>query len=97
MSDEHANTDPSAPDDSAGRWNRRAKFGVFLVMASGVFFAAIFVVPFLPLRAGEKVVLVGVAYACMQITWWVGIALAGPNAFRRLRRMLRRRKTASPK
>jgi len=96
MSDEHSNTDPSAPDDSAGRWSRRAKFGVFLVMASGVFFVAIFVIPFLPLRAGEKVVLVGVAYACMQIAWWVGIALAGPHTIRRLRRMLRR-KTPAPK
>jgi hypothetical protein len=69
----------------------RARFGVMLMVVSGLLWAPWPAVAFLPLGAGKKVVLASVLFLGVQVAWWVGAALAGPAALRNLRNWVRTR------
>ena len=59
---------------------RIAAAGLLLILLSGLFFATMIAAPFLPIGTSFKVMLAGAAFVCMQIAWWVGVALIGPEA-----------------
>ncbi|MEO2019251.1 MAG: hypothetical protein ABGZ53_33370 [Fuerstiella sp.] len=68
----------------------RTQFGVGLMVGSGVLWFALFAIPFLPLTTWQKTVLGGVVFAAVQVTWWSGVALAGPRMFGKLTGWFRR-------
>lgn len=65
---------------------RFVRWGIILIIVSGLLFGLIPLVPFLPVGTGVKFVLGGVIYGFVQLTWWVGAALAGPEVIRKMRR-----------
>ena len=97
--DEPDDAGPSAPTTATKPHSKRlVRWGVGLILFSGVLFLFVPLVPFLPLGTGAKFVLAGVIYAFVQVTWWGGAALAGPETTRQIsswfkRRFFRRRKT----
>ncbi|MFT5095614.1 MAG: hypothetical protein ACI93T_004463 [Porticoccaceae bacterium] len=70
-----------------------AKMGVGLILLSGVLWFSLFVIPFLPLTIGQKAALAGADFVGVQIAWWVGVALAGPELVAKLKSWFKRRKT----
>ena len=52
---------------------------------SGVFFLAMFAVPFLSVSVTNRTVIVGALFVCVQVSWWVGVALVGPSAVSKLK------------
>lgn len=69
-----------------------ARWGVGLMLFSGILFALLPAIPFLPMGTGAKFVAGGVVYGAVQLTWWGGAALAGPEAVRKMKGWFRRRK-----
>ncbi len=67
-----------------------AKLGLLLILTSGLFFAMMLSAPFLPFGTGLKVMLAGVAFVCMQIAWWVGVAMIGPEAAAKMKSWINR-------
>lgn len=65
------------------------KVGVGLIFLSGLLWAPLPVIPFLPLSTTAKVALAGVLFTSVQIAWWSGSALAGPAVVRKIRGWLR--------
>jgi hypothetical protein len=69
-----------------------ARIGIGLILLSGVLWFSLFAIPFLPLTVGQKAALTGAVFIGVQIAWWSGAALAGPQTVSRLRSWFRRRK-----
>ena len=67
------------------------KFGVFLILLSGVFFFSMLSVPWLPIGGRYKVIIAGVLFVGVQVAWWVGAAFVGPAAIGTVLSWLRRR------
>lgn len=68
------NTHETSPASS-----RRSRLGIMLIVLSGVFWFSIFAVPFAPLTIGQKSIFAGGLFAAVQVSWWTGAALAGPQ------------------
>ncbi len=68
----------------------RTQFGVGLMVGSGVLWFSLFAIPFLPLTVWQKTALGGAVFAAVQVTWWSGIALAGPRVFEKVKAWFRR-------
>ena len=64
---------------------RAARVGVILMGASLALWVALPVVPFLPLETGEKAALAGGQVIVAEVIFWLGAAIAGPEAARRIR------------
>ncbi|MDA1230985.1 MAG: hypothetical protein O2856_09440 [Planctomycetota bacterium] len=74
-----------------------ARFGTGLILLSGVLWFSLFAIPFVPLTVGGKAVLAGAVFAGVQIAWWSGAALVGPQTVSWLRSWrARRKKTDEP-
>lgn len=58
--------------------------GIVLILLSGVLWFSLFAIPFLPLTVGQRAALAGTAFVGVQIAWWCGAALAGPQTVARL-------------
>jgi hypothetical protein len=96
-------TNPESQRDSADRCHgearqsgRRvvaARFGVALILLSGVLWFSLFAIPFLPLTVGQKAALAGADFVGVQIAWWAGAALAGPQFVARLKSRFGKKKT----
>ena len=71
-----------------------AKIGVGLILLSGVLWFSLFAIPFLPLTIGQKAALAGADFVGVQIAWWVGAALAGPELVAKLKSWFKRRKNS---
>ena len=89
-SDETLDDQAEAPGRQTALRHLSAGIGVVLILLSGVFFASLFAVPFLPLGAGAKVLMGGALYAGMQIAWWAGVAFAGSSAIGKMKSWFRR-------
>lgn len=81
---------PSAEPSSVSRLSR---FGVALILLSGVLWFSLFAIPFLPLTVGQKAALAGADFVAVQIVWWIGAALAGPKFVAKLKSWFKRKKT----
>jgi hypothetical protein len=97
-------TDQNSPRESEGdvdlvkpvAGRTAAKIGVGLAWLSGVpgvLWFSLFAIPFLPLTIGQKAALAGADFVGVQIAWWVGAALAGPELVAKLKSWFKRRKT----
>ncbi len=64
--------------------------GIVLVLLSGVCFFTLLAVPFFSLSAAKKGMLGGALFVGVQTFWWVGVALMGPAAAKRVRAFFRR-------
>jgi hypothetical protein len=73
--------------------SRSSRFGVALILLSGVLWFSLFAIPFLPLTVGQKAAIAGADFVAVQFAWWIGAALAGPKLLAKLKFRLRRRKT----
>jgi hypothetical protein len=73
--------------------SRSSRFGVALILLSGVLWFSLFAIPFLPLTVGQKAAIAGADFVAVQIAWWIGAALAGPKLVAKLTSRFRRRKT----
>lgn len=71
-----------------------AKIGIGLILLSGVLWFSLFAIPFLPLTVGQIPAFAGVAFVGVQISWWAGAALAGPELVAKLKSWFKRRKTS---
>ncbi|MEP3482545.1 MAG: transporter suffix domain-containing protein [Fuerstiella sp.] len=80
--------DPS----TAGGGSRFTRTGIVLMFLSGVLWFSLFAIPFLPFTAGEKALLAAAIFVGVQISWWLGAALAGPRVIRKAKEWLRRSK-----
>lgn len=61
--------------------NKRIKLGIFLMVFSGVFFAATFVIPFLEFPTKTKVIATTTSLILMEIAFWMGGLLVGKELF----------------
>ncbi len=89
---------PRAPESDSKRsgptpGGTAAKIGVALILLSGVLWFSLFAIPFLPLTIGQKAALAGADFVGVQIAWWVGAALAGPELVAKLKSWFKRTKT----
>lgn len=64
------------------------KAGIFLMIFSGVFFAATLIIPLLALPAKTKVILATASFIMMEIVFWTGGLLVGKELFIRYKRQL---------
>ena len=69
-----------------------ARIGIALILLSGMLWCSLFAIPFLPLTVGQKAALAGVGFIGVQIAWWTGATLAGPQTIARLKSWCGRRK-----
>lgn len=77
----------SNTDDAATETPPRpvcVRIGVVLIVASGILWFSLFVIPFLPLTLAQKTVLGVAIFAGVQVAWWGGVALAGPGVVKKL-------------
>ena len=68
--------------------NKRIKLGIFLMVFSGVFFAATFVIPFLEFPTRTKVIATTTSLVLMEIVFWLGGLLVGKELFSKYRKQL---------
>jgi len=61
--------------------NSRIKLGIFLMIFSGVFFAATFVIPLFDLPTRTKVIASGTSLILMEVVFWSGGLLVGKELF----------------
>ena len=59
--------------------------GVVLMGLSLALWVALPIVPFLPLQVGVKATVAGSQVVVAEVAFWLGAALAGPEAARRMR------------
>ncbi|NQV24286.1 MAG: transporter suffix domain-containing protein [Rhodopirellula sp.] len=62
-----------------------ARIGIVLILLSGLLWFSLFAIPFLPLTVVQKAALAGGVFAGVQVAWWSGAAMAGPQLVARLK------------
>jgi hypothetical protein len=75
-------------NENMKRKNRRIKLGIFLMIFSGVFFAATIIFPLTPLPVRTKVIASTISLVLMEIVFWSGGILVGKELFTRYKRKL---------
>jgi len=68
--------------------NRQIKLGIFLMIFSGVFFGATFVIPFFDLPTKTKVVASTASLILMEVVFWLGGILVGKELFLKYKKQL---------
>jgi membrane-anchored protein YejM (alkaline phosphatase superfamily) len=68
--------------------NRRIKLGIFLMIFSGVFFAASLIFPLTGYPVKTKIIASTISLIMMEIVFWSGGLLAGKELFTRYKRKL---------
>lgn len=69
-----------------------AKIGVVLMVLSCLLWFTLFAIPYLSLSIGQKAALVGAVIVVVQVVWWTGAALAGPDTVAWIKSRFRRGK-----
>ncbi len=91
MNDENlANEDGDDANRGPARWMQT--LGVVLILLSGVCFFTMLSVPWFPLSTGQKSGLAAGLFVGVQVFWWVGAAMVGPAAFRRIKLLFARKR-----
>lgn len=73
----HSESEPTS--DHIRHSELRSRIGITLILISGVLWFSLFAIPFLPLTVGQKAALAATVFVGVQIAWWSGAALAGPQ------------------
>ena len=68
--------------------NWQIKLGIFLMVFSGVLFAATFVIPMLDLPAKTKIIASTASLIAMEIVFWSGGLLVGKELFTRYKKQI---------
>jgi hypothetical protein len=68
--------------------NRQIKLGIFLMIFSGVFFAASIIIPMSNLSTKTKVVASGTSLVLMEVVFWAGGLLVGKELFTKYKNRL---------
>lgn len=68
--------------------NLQMKLGIFLMIFSGVFFGATFIIPFFDLPAKTKIILSSASLILMEIIFWSGGLLVGKELFTKYKKQL---------
>ena len=68
--------------------NGRIKLGIFLMVFSGVFFAATFIIPTLDLPVRTKVIASTTSLILMEVVFWLGGLLVGKELFTKYKKQL---------
>ena len=68
--------------------NLQIKVGIFLMIFSGVFFAATLIIPLMDLPARVKVVGATASFIMMEVVFWAGGLLVGKELFTRYKKRL---------
>ncbi len=68
--------------------NRQIKFGIFLMIFSGVFFAATLLIPLLDLPTKTKIIAATTSLVLMEIIFWLGGILVGKELFIKYKKQL---------
>ena len=84
-----------APVEGPKRATPWTRFGVGLIVVSMLLWVPLPVLPFLSVDGTTKVSVAGGLVVGAEVTFWLGAALAGPAAARRMRSWLWRRRAAS--
>ena len=74
-----------AVTERPNRQSRVAVIGVVLMGLSLALWVALPIVPFLPFQVGVKATVAGSQVVVAEVAFWLGAALAGPEAARRMR------------
>jgi len=61
--------------------NRQIKFGIILILLSGVAFAIMLLIPFLNLENKHKVIGSSAAFIAMEVLFWTGGFFVGKELF----------------
>lgn len=70
------------------RSNKYIKLGIFLMVFSGVFFAATLIIPFFDLPTKTKVIASTTSFVLMEVVFWLGGLLVGKELFTRYKQKL---------
>jgi hypothetical protein len=70
------------------RNNKYIKLGIFLMVFSGVFFAATLIIPFFDLPTKTKVIASTTSFVLMEVVFWLGGLLVGKELFTRYKKKL---------
>lgn len=62
-----------------------AWIGIGLIVLSGLMWFFLFAIPFLPLTVTQRAVLAAGDFVGVQIAWWTGAVLAGPQTVRHIK------------
>jgi len=68
--------------------NVQIKLGIFLMIFSGVFFAATFIIPLFDLPGKTKVIAVTASLVLMEVVFWSGGLLVGKELFSKYKKQL---------
>lgn len=68
--------------------NVQIKLGIFLMIFSGVFFAATFIIPLFDLPGKTKVIAVTTSLVLMEVVFWSGGLLVGKELFSKYKKQL---------
>jgi hypothetical protein len=68
------------------------RFGIILILISGVFFGLILAVPFLTYTIGQKGIITTGLVICGEIAWWVGVVILGKEVVERYKKYFHLRK-----
>ncbi|MFW5830875.1 MAG: transporter suffix domain-containing protein [Prolixibacteraceae bacterium] len=68
--------------------NRQIKLGIFLMIFSGVFFAATLLIPLLDLPTKTKIIAATTSLVLMEIVFWLGGILVGKELFIKYKKQL---------
>ena len=68
--------------------NFQIRLGIFMMIFSGVFFGASFVIPLLNLETKYKVIAVSVSLILMEVVFWTGGLLVGKELFKKYKSYL---------
>lgn len=81
---------------SSTRKSRAAAVGVVLMGSSLALWLALLIVPFLPFAAGIKALIAGSQIVFAEVAFWLGAAIAGPEATRRWKAWWRSSRSSRP-
>ena len=79
----------------ASRSKAIARIGIVLILLSGLLWFSLFAIPFLPLTVVQKATLAGGVFVGVQVAWWSGAAMAGPQAVAKLKSWRKKGRQAS--
>ena len=82
--DSHRDSISDRPLRGRDKGSTAARIGIALILLSGLLWFSLFAIPFLPLTVGQKAALGAAEFVGVQIAWWTGAALAGPQTVARL-------------
>ena len=68
--------------------NWQIKLGIFLMIFSGVFFAATFVIPLFDLPTKTKLIASTTSFLLMEVVFWSGGLLVGKELFTKYKKQL---------